>query len=119
MSSFSRMRAGERQPVLARHHDVEHDQVDLAGLHRAPRRRGVLGDARAEPVLHEIAGEQVADVAMVVDDEDVRRGLHERELTRSPRGTAKEKCNGLYRSAGAAKTATKPVFPTKFLRHPP
>ena len=111
MSSFSRMERVSESPSSPGIMMSSTMRSILPACIVAPRRRGVLGDARAEPVLHEIAGEEIADVAMVVDDEDMRRGLHGRELTRSPPGAAKENCNGLYRSAGAAKTATKPVFP--------
>ena len=40
---------------------------------QAAQRRGALGGADAVAVLREIAADEVADVAVVVDDEDVRR----------------------------------------------
>ena len=64
--------AGEAEPVLARHHDVEEDEVDRIGRQRLARGRGIfrLGDPNA--VARQIGGERVADVALVVDEEDMR-----------------------------------------------
>ena len=68
----ARMIAGQRQPVLARHHDVEQDEVDRISRQHLPRRRRVfrLGDAHA--VARQIGGERLADVALVVDQQDMR-----------------------------------------------
>ena len=68
--------AAERQAVLAGHHDVEDDEVDGARLHRPAELLPAIGLADAHAVLGEIAGERIADVGRIVDDENVRRGLH-------------------------------------------
>ncbi len=47
--------AAERQPVLARHHDVEHHEIDRAALEELARARRGLGAADAEAVPGEIA----------------------------------------------------------------
>ena len=82
-------------------------EVDVGGLQRLPRRRGVLGDARAEPMLHEKAREEIADVAMVVDDEDVRRALHGSELTRSFPRRCRKIVTDCVDAAAAPRVATK------------
>ena len=64
------------EAVLARHHDVEHDQVDPAGLEHAPRRRGTVGDADPVVVPGQIVGQRVADLAMIVDDQEVGGFAH-------------------------------------------
>jgi len=71
--------AAQGQAIVAGHHHVEHDQVDAVlverGLHLAP----VGGGGAAQALLLEVVGEQLADVAVVVDDQDVVGGrVHER-----------------------------------------
>jgi hypothetical protein len=44
-----------------------------AALDQLARGGRTFRDARPQPVFHEIAGKQVADVAVIVDDKDVRR----------------------------------------------
>ena len=68
--------AAERQPVLARHHDVEHHEIDRAHLEQLARLGGALGGADAELVPGEIFRQQITDLAVVVDDQDVRGRLH-------------------------------------------
>ena len=67
---------GRGQAVLAGHHDVEDDEV---GALRSRSRRNaarVLGDADAIAVLGEVLADEIANVAMIVDDGDVRCGFH-------------------------------------------
>ena len=76
-------RAAERQPVLARQHQVEQNEVDARiGQHLA-HRLAVAGGADAEAFLGERARHQVADLAMVVDDQDVRTIVHACNLVRA------------------------------------
>ena len=56
---------------------------------------------------------------MVVDDEDMRRGLHERELTRSPPARPRKSVTDCIAPPGRRKLRQSRSFPTKFLRHPP
>jgi len=68
--------AAQRQPVFARQHQVEQDQVD-PGLgqdlvHGAP----VAGGRDAKAFLDEGARDELADLAVVVDDEDMGSTLH-------------------------------------------
>ena len=64
------------QPVepAALQPDVEEDQVRPARLDRGQRLVGGAGRARAVALVLEDAGHQLADVGLVVDDQDV--GAH-------------------------------------------
>ncbi len=66
-------RAGEVDARLLRHHHVENEKVEGEAAHGGARRGGIDGGGDAEAVVVEIAGEQVADTAVVVHDEDMRR----------------------------------------------
>ena len=56
MSPVARMWRHERQPILARHHDVEDDEVDRIGGHPRARALGVAGLAsRGNPAWSDIA----------------------------------------------------------------
>ena len=70
--------AGKVQPALARQHQVEHHQVVVAVAEGAARLPGVAhrGDAHVVLLFQE-AGEQVADLAIIVHHQDVRRLLHD------------------------------------------
>ena len=74
----ARMKPARLQPVLARHHDVEQDEVDRIGGEQLARRRRILGLGDAHVVARQIGGERIADVAFVVDEQDVRIAGHER-----------------------------------------
>ncbi|RZM37402.1 MAG: response regulator, partial [Sphingomonas sp.] len=67
-----RQRPQHAQPVLARHHHVEHDQV--AGPLAEPRAQpcAVLDRLGAQPVVDEELGQQLAQAGIVVDDDDSR-----------------------------------------------
>ena len=65
--------AGEIEPALARHHDIEDDDVERQAAHGSARGRGVRGGRHAKAVLEQIARQQVADALVVVDHENVRR----------------------------------------------
>ena len=56
------------QPVLARQHQVEHDQVDRLAREHAVQRLGVLGQQHVEAFLGQVAAQQVADAGVVIDD---------------------------------------------------
>ena len=60
----------DRQAILARQHQVEHDQVDVAA-HELSVERGSITDGRGdEALLLEIAHEQLAQSRIVIDDQD-------------------------------------------------
>ena len=66
-------RLGELDAVLAGHHHVEHQQVEVEALQLAAGLGGGAGDGDAEAVLGEILLQQVADAGVVVDDQQMRR----------------------------------------------
>ena len=64
--------AGQVEPGLARQHQVEHDKLVVAV---EPGPSGLLAVAHGgdpDALLFQEAGEQIANFAVVVDDEDVR-----------------------------------------------
>ena len=70
----------ERQAVLARQHQIEHDQVHRRPVEDAPHLAAV-GDGRgAKLVLLEILTQQRADLAVVIDDEEVGTVGHRQKI---------------------------------------
>ncbi len=63
--------AGEREPVLARHHDVEQHEVDGVDGQYLARGGGILRAGDAQAVLAEIARQRIANVPLVVDQKDM------------------------------------------------
>jgi hypothetical protein len=63
--------AAKREPVDARHHEVEHDEVHGALLDRAHELAPVREHGRAKAVLLEVLRDERADLGVVVDDQDV------------------------------------------------
>ncbi len=72
----SPQRPGEVEAALARHHQVEDNEIEGGAGELAPRVGSVAGGGDDEAVLGEVAGEQLAQLAVVVHHQDVRRGLH-------------------------------------------
>src|SRR4029079_8883674 len=72
----------QRQPVLTRQHEVEEDEVDPAVGHGFPHAAAVRRDADPEAFLGQSAGNQIANLAMIIDDQDVRRVRHAKEYSR-------------------------------------
>ena len=68
--------AAERQAVLARHHDVEHDEIEGAAVEQPAQRLGAFGNGDAIALPGEIFPHQVAYVAVIVDDRNMRRRIH-------------------------------------------
>ena len=68
--------AAEHEPVIAGHHDVEHDEVDPVGLEKRPHLPPVRDDSGAQAVLLQIIGNELSDFTVVIDDQDVVYMLH-------------------------------------------
>ena len=68
--------ATERQTVVARKHQIEHDQVDACGDEGALHGLAVAHRGDAQPVLLQIGAQQITDLAIVVNDQDVVRCVH-------------------------------------------
>jgi len=62
--------AANAQPVFAREHQVQHDEVDRVAGQQAAHRASVLGHPDVKPFLGQVAVEQVADAGVVVDHQD-------------------------------------------------
>ncbi len=68
--------AADRQTVLARHHQIEHDQIDRIALQHPVERLAVFGQDDFEAFLHQVAAQQVADSDVVVQHQNfVRAGI--------------------------------------------
>ena len=80
MFEFGAQRAAERKAVLARQHQVEQDEIDAAVGQDLAHGPAVRRRADAEALLGQRARDQIADLAMVVDDQDVRRPWHGRTI---------------------------------------
>ena len=65
--------AGQLQAALAGHHDVENDNVEGKPAHGGARAGGIGGRGDAEAALEQVAGQQVPNTLIVVDNQDVRR----------------------------------------------
>jgi hypothetical protein len=73
--SVSSFKAVKREAVLARQHQIQNDQVDLPVGQRLAHLLAVAGRRHPIAVLFQEASEQVADLAVVVDHQQVRRGI--------------------------------------------
>jgi hypothetical protein len=67
---------GEAEAVLARHHHVEDDEVEIEPCQQAPRMGRVAGSRGHEAVAHEELLQQPADAFVIVDDQEVRADIH-------------------------------------------
>src|SRR5215203_5964909 len=68
--------ADDRQPVLLRHVEVEHDEVRLVLGEALAQARAAVAQGDLEAVQLEVVADHVAGGGLVVDDEDVRRNAH-------------------------------------------
>lgn len=69
--ALRRQPATDRQPILARHHHIEHHQIEPPLGKLAVHRRRPLGPRRPHPVLLEIARHGVANICTVINDKDM------------------------------------------------
>ncbi len=75
-------------------------------------RLAVAGGADAEALLVERARHQLADLAMIVDDQDVRAGVHGANLVRA--GLIGQKhCNDICRMVSLTQLVTKSLSTDK------
>ena len=65
--------AQQRQPVEARQHHVEHDQVEMAVGGQPPSLRPGLGDVDDEAVLRQPLAQERGRLALVLDYQDLHR----------------------------------------------
>jgi hypothetical protein len=57
-----------------RQHHIEHDEVDMIGGEPVAQLPAVCREQHAEALALDIAGEQLADLRVVIDDENALRG---------------------------------------------
>jgi hypothetical protein len=69
-------RARSSRHSVPRHHDVEDDEIWRPPFDEPAKRHPVLGRRDAIALLLQILSDQIADLAVVVDDGDVRHVLH-------------------------------------------
>ncbi len=91
--------AAQAEAVLARHHDVEDDEVDRIGGHPRARALGVAGLGDAKALLGQILRERLADRALVIDQQDVGKALGHDATQQSP---------AVKRRAGRARRGSPP-----------
>ena len=108
----------EREAVLARHHDVEHHEVDRRRAQRPARGGRAFRHGHAHLVAFEVPRQRLANLAVVVDHQHMRGCVHGRELTRLRARCAKS----LYQRVSGRRRATArdtfAPFAVKVLRHP-
>ena len=80
----------QRKAVLARQHQVEEDEIDAAVVQDLAHGTAVSRDADPKTVLRQRTRDEIADLAVVVDDQDVRGALHEREYRRASADRVRE-----------------------------
>jgi hypothetical protein len=68
--------AREREPIFTGHHHVEHDEVDGVRVQHRAHLAAVGHRGGAQAVLLQVVGDHAADLAVVVDDQDVVDVLH-------------------------------------------
>ena len=68
--------AEKRKAVLARHHDIENKEIEGPGLQMPARLGRIRRRCNAHAMLDEKLRKQIADVLVIVDDENMKRGLH-------------------------------------------
>jgi hypothetical protein len=74
----------KREAVLSGQHDVENDEIDLGAGQDLHHRAAIGGDRDAIAVLHEKVRQQGADLAVVVDDQEVWCHVHGAVQYRAP-----------------------------------
>src|SRR6185437_4328187 len=65
----------ERKAILAGHHDIQHHQIDGGGFHHLAGRSGVGRGGGAIAMLTQIARQGFADIAGILDQEDMGLGF--------------------------------------------
>ena len=68
--------AAEQQAVVAGHHDVEDDQVHRVGFEERAHLPAIGDDGGAQAVLLQVVAYQLANLAVIVDDQDVIDMIH-------------------------------------------
>ena len=67
--------AAQVETVAVGQHHVKHHHIERLLLEHLPHPRRILGRTHIKPVAAQIHRQRITDLAMVVDDEDARRGI--------------------------------------------
>ena len=87
--------AAQRQAVLARQHDVEHDDVEARLGQQLAHLAPVARHGNAKAVARQVFRQQVAQFGVVVDDQDVVLAFHAGAIY-TPNGLQEKRpCNAL------------------------
>ena len=68
--------ARELQPAFARQHQVQHHQLEMPVDEGAAGLLAVARGGDAQALAFQEFGQQVADFAVVIDDQNMRHGFH-------------------------------------------
>ncbi|MNQ76608.1 hypothetical protein D3C85_914540 [compost metagenome] len=68
--------AAQQQAVIARHHDVEHDQVHRRGFQKRPHLPPIGDHGGAQTIFLQVVAHQFPDLAVVIDDQDMVDMVH-------------------------------------------
>lgn len=68
--------AAQDEAVVARHHQIEDDQIDCICLEEGPHLPPVGNGGHPQTVLLQVSGHKLADFPIVIDDQDVIDVLH-------------------------------------------
>src|SRR5262249_51573079 len=97
---------------LARHHDVEHDEIERKAGELGARLGRVRGAGHAEAAVREITPQQLAQPQIVIDDEEVGFALgHRARLYGKRHGRA-------ARRSKRRRSSSPAMMPSRTLRKP-
>ena len=65
-------RTGKGNAILARHHHVQHQKIELQPRQDAPRMRDIAGGRDQKAVSHEEFLQECPDTLVIVDDQQMR-----------------------------------------------
>jgi hypothetical protein len=77
--------SAQRQSVLSRKHQIEQDEVDAAVREHLVHGTTASGRTDAKTFLGKRARNKLANFAMIVDDKNARRALHDANRTQAMR----------------------------------
>ena len=103
----------QHQAVIAGHHQVQHDQVHLIGFQKMAHLPAVGNHGGAQAVLLQVIAHQLADLAIVIDDQDVVHMLHCSTLLLFACARCRP-CGDLYRTVSQASCLTPYALITRF-----
>jgi hypothetical protein len=83
----------QAQPVRARQHEVKYDEANTRRFERSHHRLAIVRNGYPIAVLRQEPRQQRADLFVVVDDQQVRKRVHDGNCLASNRFARAEICN--------------------------